>query len=378
MKQTEFFGYGSIKNLENILTSNKIENVFLVTGKTSYTSSGAEKIMENLLEPYNVTRFHDFDENPKLEEINKGIILFGKREYDVVIAVGGGSVMDMAKSIRILSAQNGDPIDYVTKKEEMKSKGKPLIAIPTTSGTGSEATHFAVVYIGKKKYSLAHENILPEYSIVDPQFTATLPPKITASTGMDALSQAIESYWNVNSTKESDFYAEKAIKLIIGNLVKVVNSPSKSSRLSMAKAANLAGKAINITKTTAPHAISYPITSYFGIPHGHAVGLTLGKVLEYNSEVKKEDVLDKRGINYVKEKINKLCNFLDSENSSSAKEKLKRLMQNIGLKTSLSDVGIKTNEDLELILKNVNTERLINNPRQFTKEKLRNLLKAIK
>ena len=128
-------------------------------------------------------------------------------------AVGGGSVIDTAKMIKIFSANKGNPESYIRGEKEIEKSGPPMVAVPTTSGTGSESTHFAVVYIGKTKYSLAHkEHVLPEYAIVDPKFTYCLPKRITAETGIDALGQAIESYWAVGSTDESKGYAREAIK----------------------------------------------------------------------------------------------------------------------------------------------------------------------
>lgn len=375
MDQKECVGEGSIENLKKILNSYNPYNIFLVTGKNSYFSCGAEKYLKEILKKYSVFRFCDFEGNPRIEDVKKGITLFREFNPDLVIGIGGGTVLDMAKLLNILSPQPNNPAEYISGNEAIKEEGKPLILIPTTSGTGSEATHFAVVYIDKEKYSLAHKMMLSDYSIVDPKFTLNLPRKITASTGMDALSQAMESYWAVDSTEESKEYSRQAIKLIMGNLEIASNNSSDESRLAMSKAAHLAGKAINITKTTAPHAVSYPFTSYFGIPHGHAVGLTLGKFLVYNSEVTENDCTDKRGSRFVEDTIKELCSLLDVKNANSAKDKIYSLMNKIGLETNLSTLGIIFEDSLDLIIDNVNIKRLLNNPRKVTKEDLTDLLK---
>ena len=281
MNQKEYFGWGSIKNLEEIIKKENPKNIFLVTGKSSYTSSGAQEQIEKILFGMRITRFSDFSINPKLEEIQKGIDLFKKIEYDLVIAVGGGSPIDVAKSINLLSLNSESAKQYITGKSQILQAGKPFVAIPTTSGSGSEATKFAVVYINKQKYSLASDLLLPTYSIIDPQFVMSLPAYQTAATGMDALSQTIESYWSIHSTSESKGYSKDALKLLLENLEGAVNSPTKENKEKVAKASNLAGKAINITFTTACHAISYPLTSHYGVSHGHAVGLTLGEMLNY-------------------------------------------------------------------------------------------------
>ena len=383
MKQQEYLEFGSIKELDSILQNHNPKKIFLVTGRNSYEICGAKKTIEPMLDSYKHVRFYDFSTNPKLKDIEKGISLFRENQCDFVIAVGGGSVIDVAKSVNVLGSNKANPLDYVTKKEKITNKGKPFVAIPTTAGSGSEATHFAVIYIDKTKYSLAHEFILPDYCIVDPVFTDNLPPDITASTGIDALGQAIESYWCINSTEESKECAAKAIPLIMDNLKKAVNSvnnPSEKSREArdaMALAAHLAGKAINISKTTASHAISYPITSFFNIPHGHAVGLTLPSMIEYNADVSEKDLLDKRGVKYVKNTIKEIVEMIGAKTSSEAKEKLTFLMQDIGLKTTLNELGLQKS-DLDIIIKNgFNPERVKNNPRQITSEQLKEILEHL-
>jgi alcohol dehydrogenase len=372
-KQKEIFGFESLNKIKDILKKESPKKIFLVTGKDSYISCGAKKILEDILTNYDFIKFSNFKENPHIEDVKKGIEIFQSGKYDIIIAIGGGTVIDMAKLINIFSHQKEDIIKYIKKEKKIKNKGKTLIAIPTTSGTGSEATHFAVIYVGKDKYSVAHNFILPDYSIIDPTLTLNLSKKISASAGMDALSQSIESYWSINSTNESKEYAREAIKIIWDNLEKVVNNPSKKSRLAMSKAANLSGKAINITKTTAPHAISYPFTSYFGISHGHATGLTLGKILIYNSKVSEKDCNDIRGINYVKNTINELVDLIGAKDVYEASEKIYSLMNSIGLKTKLSELGLEK-KSINLILKNINIERVSNNPRLLNKENLNEIL----
>ncbi len=221
--------------------------------------------------------------------------------------------------------------------------------------------------------------MLPNYAIVDPQFIISLPKDVAASTGMDALAQAIESYWSIHSTDESKKFSKMAIKLIIKNLSIAVNKSSEKSIAAMAKAAHLAGKAINITKTTACHAISYPVTSYFDVPHGHAVALTLASMLVYNSQVTEEDLLDKRGIGYVKKTIKKLVNLVDARNVEEASAKITTLMKDISLSTKLSDLGIKTDNDINIIIKNgFNPDRVNNNPRRLTKKALSKILYSIR
>lgn len=377
MKQKEFIGKGSILKLNDILSEIKPKNIFLVTGRSSYSTSGAKNILDKLLETYNVVQFNDFETNPKFEEVIKGIHMYRRKNFDLVIAVGGGSVMDVAKLINIFAANPGKPEDYIKKEIEITKKGKPLVAIPTTSGSGSEATHFAVVYIDGIKYSLSHEFILPDWCIVDSNLAMSMPANVAAASGMDALSQAIESYWSVNSTLESKKHSEAALKLIMGNLIQSINIPSVKSRDAMAKGAFLAGKALNIAKTTAPHALSYMMTSQLGLAHGHAVGLTLGPVLEYNANVSEDDCNDNRGSKYVRNIINQIISLLGVKTPEQAKTKIKTLMKQIHLETDTKKLGI-SNKTIEMIIENVNIERLKNNPRKFPdKESIRKIINKI-
>lgn len=379
MPQQEYFGFESIRNLKNILSRHKPENSFLVTGNNSYEDSGAKSIIGGFLKDYNTFQFTDFETNPKLPDIEKGIKLFKKNNCDFVIAVGGGSAIDVAKSINIFAFNEEQPIEYIKRIKMISKKGAPLVAVPTTTGTGSEATKFAVIYTEKIKNSLEHDFILPDYAIIDPQFALNIPKKVAASPIMDALCQAIESYWSVNSTQESKAYAEQSIKILVKNLPDAVDNPTHELVGELAKAANLAGKAINISKTTAPHAISYPITAYFDVPHGQAVALTIAQMLIYNSNVTHEDVLDVRGVDYVKQTINEIVNFLGAKDAEDASNKIKNLVAELGLSTRLSQLGIKTNDDLQLIIKRgFNPQRVNKNPRRLTENALRRILHEIK
>lgn len=378
MPQQEFLGFKALRTLEMILLRHKPRRIFLVTGKDSYTSSGAKSLIEPLLKTYKVTQFNDFETNPKLLEVERGLMLFRKRRCDFVVAVGGGSALDVAKSIRILAANPGKPIAYVKGKSVIRRRGASLVAVPTTSGSGSEATHFAVVYIDKTKYSLAHRYLLPEYAIVDPQLTLSLPKMITAQSGIDALAQAIESYWSIHSTAQSKLYARAAIVLAVHHLSKSVNDPSRESRAAMAKAAHLSGKAINITKTTACHALSYPMTAFFNVPHGQAVAFTLARMLAYNAAVTAGDLADARGVLYVKKTINEIAVLLGAQNSRGASKKITSIMSNIGLSLAFREVGVKTKDDLGIIMEHgFSADRMVNNPRRVRPEPLERMLQSL-
>ncbi|UCH72470.1 MAG: phosphonoacetaldehyde reductase, partial [Thermoplasmatales archaeon] len=326
--QKEFFGYGSIQKLDKLIKECNPKNIFLITGKKSYTLSGAEEKIIKILKDIKYKQFNSFSTNPTLEDVEKGIRIFKKAKPQLVLAIGGGSVIDIAKAINALAFQKQKPEIYITGKKDLEKQGLPLIAIPATAGTGSESTRYSTIYIDKEKYSLTDEKyILPTSTIIDPFLTQSLPKYITAYTGLDALCQGIESLWSINSTEESTKYAELAINRAFSSIVQAVQKPTRKSRIDMARAANYSGKAINITKTTSCHSISYPITSYFNIPHGHAVALTMPEMLEFNFNVSISDCNDKRGVYFVKKKLKSIFKMMKCKNEIDAKNSFKYLME---------------------------------------------------
>jgi alcohol dehydrogenase class IV len=267
----------TIEGLENYLRGQRIKNIFLVRGHNSYKQCGAQAILDAIFQRLGilVTSFKEFTNNPKYEDMLKGKESYIFSQADAIVAVGGGSAIDTAKAIHLMTTFDGE-----VETNKFVYNGNPLlpfIAIPTTAGTGSEATHFAVLYKDGNKYSLTHQEILPVAVLLYPPFTYDLDSHTTASTGFDAFAQAVEAYWNVNATSESDIYALQAIELFWDkkHLLETVKNPElKIYRAQIQQAAFFAGQAINITQTTAPHAFSYKFTNDYGYSHGHAVALT--------------------------------------------------------------------------------------------------------
>ncbi len=373
MSQKEFIGVGCINSIKEIIKETRAEKILLVTGKQSYVYCNAKSWIDKILNNIYTEQFNQFKVNPKLDDVYTGVRLLKNTKFDLVIAVGGGSVIDMAKLINILAVQkDSDLVKYINDNTLITAKGLPLVAIPTTTGTGSEATHFSVVYVDNVKYSLAHHFMLPNYAIVDAELSFNLPSHITAASGMDALSQAVESYWAVKSTQESKRFASEAIVLIHEVLQSAV-AGNKKARIIMSKAAHLAGKAINITTTTAPHAISYPITTFFGLQHGHAVALTLGKFFEINYIFHDDDIIDPRGRLYVKNTMVELFKMFDSSTPLECKDNWYKLMSDIGLQIDVKAIGISKDEDINKVIDNINIDRLMNNPIKMSKNKIREI-----
>lgn len=366
-----------VEEVSGVLDQLKSRRIFLVTDAEAWNLSGADERLSPLLEKYEVIRFTDFEPNPKLPDVERGMDAFGKAQADVVLAVGGGSAIDTAKLINHLSAQPRPAKDVVRRKPAPAIPGRPLIAIPTTAGTGSEATHFAVVYDEGVKYSVASPHIRPAHAVLDWRLTENLPAKVTAHSGLDALCQAIESIWSINANETSLVYAEEALQLVFGNLENAFLGATPKNREALMRGANLAGRAIDITFTTAPHALSYPITSGYGVPHGAAVALFIVPMLLYNSEVSAADCVDLRGPKTTRMRIGRIAHLIGCENTEDAANRLCQMLEQLQCPRRLRDVGITGPEQVQTVAEKVNAERLANNPRRISADALYRLLKSL-
>ena len=351
---------GALSKLREVIKGKNYKKALIFTGKNSYKK--IKNIVDQQIRGIKSQIYNDFSTNPKSAEIDKALKKI--KNFDFIIAVGGGSVMDFAKLFRFCYDNKISSTEALKLQKPLKRT--PLIAIPTTAGTGAEATKFSVVYVNGEKYSFEHQFILPDYAIVDGKLVKDNPKYLKACCAADALCQSIESYWAVNSTKDSKYYAKKSLELCRDYLEKYVNSNKEEYAQKMAQAAFLSGKAINISKTTAAHALSYKITTDYNLPHGHAVSLSIKNLMKTNE--KSENVIDKRGVDYLKATIAEIKQILQINDIDKYFDKL---FLNIGLEQSLPKLGIN---DITSIAKSVNVERLKNNPVELDTERLKNLL----
>lgn len=353
-----------------------VDSILLITGRSSYVASGAEAKLSAILENKRVCHIDDFETNPKVEDVTR--LLDGIRKnggFDIILAVGGGSVIDVAKLLKAFWNSQKPVIAHLEQSEPLQPADTPLIAIPTTAGSGSEATHFAVVYQNKTKYSIAHDALLPDVAIIDSSLLSGLPQPVAAASGMDALCQGIESYWSIHSTDESRTLAREAVTLAWKSLRPAVAGKDPKALEDLARASHLAGQAINITKTTAPHAVSYALTSCFGVPHGHAVGLLTPYFFKYNAEVSETDCLDPRGPDWAKQSVVDIVELLGYQTVEQAVVGLGSLILDLGLEADFGKLGIKSKSDIELVLEHgFNPQRINNNPRRVTRESLHDIL----
>jgi len=289
--------------------------------------------------PCEFVRFSDFTTNPRYEDAQKGAEVLRNNKCNFILAIGGGSSIDTAKCVKYLSHENSDI---------------PLMAVPTTSGTGSEATHFAAIYKNGEKHSIADERLLPDFVILQPDALKTLPVYQKKCTMLDALCQAIESWWSKRACPESIGYSQKAIKLIIDNMDSYLKNEYAGNK-NMLTAANIAGKAINITTTTAPHAMSYKLTSLYRLPHGHTVVLCLPKVWRHMKH------------------FHDIAKALGQQNYVDAASFFEQLLQSLEI---LPPKNIN-DEDLDILTHSVNIQRLQNNPILLDEVSIKILYKEI-
>ena len=364
---------GDVGKISSLVSDDYMGRIFLVRGKSSYGNSGAESFIKQHFDTNIIDSYYDFDSNPQIADVNKGVELFKREKYQIIIAIGGGSVLDMAKLISVFAHQSGDIEDYVLNNSKFNDVKTPLLAIPTTAGSGAEATHFSVLYIDKNKYSVVSNSLLPNFVYITSEFSQFADSYLTACTGMDAFSQAIESVWSVNCNDEAKKYGIEAIKKIWNNLPQAVHQNDKRAKEQLAAASYLAGKAINITKTTAPHAFSYAFTSYYNIPHGHAVALSLPFFLSYNANVSSLDCIDPRGVDSVKGRINEILMILNIE-LNEVVPTLVTFVEKLGLSINIKE--LIPNFESKILIDNINIERLNNNPRKVTDRTISEFLKG--
>ena len=345
-------------SLNGILKNKTYKNILIITGKNSYKNSEANVYFKEMSSEYTTKLYHKSEINSDYSEILGLLENFLELNFDLIIAYGGGSVIDFSK---LVSLYKNNIELFKTGFQNTKDLINivPLIAIPTTAGSGAESTEFAVLYKNNIKFSISNKGILPKYAILDSSTTLSLSKYQTACSGIDALCQSLESLWSKNKNKESEQYALKSLELIYNNIIKSFNG-DKVGRSMMLKGSNLSGKAINISKTTAAHAMSYYLTSFHNIPHGEAVAINIEPFININFEKIDDEI---------KSKILKIFNV---ETKLELIKLIGLLKLKLGLKSNLSEVE---NLDVESYCSHINIERLKNNPVELKIKDLRNLIK---
>ena len=291
-----FHGPETLSTLEQLLP--QYQNVLLFTGEAGFSLSGAAEFFTRYETKQHLHRFSYSGKALPIEDVERIYQNIDTgRKWDAVVAVGGGTVMDMAKIIAVAVSNRCQSVEEVITDKGLENN-LHLIFIPTTAGTGSETTSFAVVYKNKRKLSIDRKTLLPHQAILDPVLLEKLSAEILNATVLDALAQAIESSWAKATTTESRRFSRMAIRLVLDN----IEAKQSCERLEgLLMGSHLAGKAINITRTTLSHSISYPFTAHYGVPHGIAVFLTLAKVAELNFNANPENLQEGLEMSHIHE-----------------------------------------------------------------------------
>lgn len=364
-----------IDKLPQILKKIGSKKIFIVTGFHSYSSLNFKELIDSL----NIDKvlFTDFTSNPLYEQVCKGIDLFEAQQCDGILAIGGGSPMDVAKCIKVaVLAEKGKTAiipPLVNTRVNIDGTKIPFIAIPTTAGTGSESTHNAVMYYEGAKQTVTNDSILPDYAILEPSVLRTLPLYQKKCTMMDALCQGIESWWSVNSTVESHEYSRKAIEFIMQNWERYIFENDEEAAANIMLGANYSGKAISIAQTTAAHAMSYKITSLYGLPHGHAVALCLPVIWEYMIG-NMDKCVDKRGKDYLLSIFKQIAHTIGANTPTEAISLFQKLMKLMKLEKPVSN---NKELDVQIFTSSVNPTRLKNNPIELLDNIILNMYNAI-
>lgn len=365
---------------------NKKINAFLVTGKSSLKKSGnLEKILKNLNEAkISVYVYNEIEGEPTTLVINRGKELAIENKTDVVIGIGGGSVIDSAKGISGLVTNGGIVQDYHAGKRSFDKPGLPFIVAPTTSGTGSEVSNNAVIIDPARgiKQSIRGDKMMAHIVILDPELVLSCPKKYTAFSGADALVQSIEAFVSKASNYLSDIFAIESIKLLLPSLPKLVNDLLNIElREKMMLGSFLDGLAFATSKLGAVHGFAHPIGVKHNINHGLICGLLLPYVMKYNTELehvqkKYAYIADIAVQSNIATEINlKIRDCPDSIKNKDiwTIELIKKIFEHCEIPLHLKEIGI-TQKDIDDIVKDTKGSSLNNNPRDTDKESLKQIL----
>ena len=366
---------GAVAQVPEIVAAAGARKVLLVCGRTSFDASGAARMLGPLGEVAEVVRFDDFVPNTDAADLARGIALLAADPPDLVLGVGGGSAMDMAKLLCAFEDADPDDLPNAISSAGVVERRRPgLLLVPTTAGSGSEATHFAVVYVGDDKHSVAGPAMLPDRVVLDPDLLTSGPAPLRASSGIDALCQAVESLWATGASEQSRGFARAALDRVLPAIEGFVADADAATAAQMSIGAHLAGRAINVSKTTAPHALSYAITKRHGVPHGHAVALTLGPVLAAHAQADPADLQPGHDADAHRQVMDEMLARFGAADGEAAHRAFVELVDRVGLAPRLSQLGEVDDEELGVLAAAVNVERLANNPVRFDGDGLRAIL----
>ena len=368
LNETSYFGEGARKVLPEEIKKRGFKKVLVVTDESLYKAGVSTKITD-LLEANNINYvlFHDVKPNPPIKNVLDGVAMCKEEKCDLIVAVGGGSSIDTAKGISIIIA-NPDRSDVVSLNgaSNTKNKGLPIIALPTTAGTAAEVTINYVITDPEREIKMVcvDEHDIPIIAIVDTELMASMPKSVASSTGMDALTHAIEGYITKSRNIMSQMFSMKAIQLIYDNLAKAVNEKDQDAINKVGLGQYIAGMAFSNVGLGIVHSMAHQLGAVYDTPHGLANAILLPTVMEFNGEVSYEEF---RKILIEAMHID-ATEFTKEEVIKTFCECIKNLSNDVGITQTVKDVGAKK-EDFEMLAEKAMVDPCKpGNPRDVTKE----------
>jgi alcohol dehydrogenase len=363
--QDIIFGVGSLSRLPEFLEKNKSDNVLLVSDRGLEALGTVAKVSDIMTAGgIKVTTFLDVEPNPSVETVNAATDIYKSSGATSVLALGGGSPMDVAKAVGILATFGGNIVEY-EGAHTVPGKIVPIIAIPTTAGTGSETTPFVVITDRSRNYKLTvfSYNVIPSYALLDPELITGMPPFVAASTGIDALIHSLEAYLSKGASPFSDAMGQKGMQLIGKNIRAFVSDRTNMDAASaMLSASMFGGIAFGWARLGNVHAMAHPLGGFFNVPHGVANAILLPTILEYNALAdngRYEEIY-----NYIKRPGKKIKGFTPDVLIDEVRE----LLADLSIPKTLSDVGVTADKIPEMSADAMKSGNILANPRQSTQK----------
>ncbi len=358
------FGVGTLSELADVVNdvSGGSSRVFLVTGRSSLKQRGIlPKVVDQIGEA-RLTLFDQVQPFPSPDLVDQATTICRNAACEVVVAIGGGSALDLAKAVAILMTNPGRARAYALQEKIIQNRGLPFVAVPTTSGASSEVTSGSALWdmAAKRHLGLAHPFMFPTVGIVDPELALSMPSHLAAVTGIDAWTSAFESYWSNTSGPISDAIDLEVIRLYADHLERSCRDGDLKSRTQCALAATMSGIAYSNSRPNVCHAVGTPLTLYWDVEHGQAVGISLASFLAWNAEA-------------IAHKLPALWSALGVNDLDGAVAKITHIMTQCGLKTKLRDLGI-TASDMDLLVDKVRWDRVALSPRPYGKDDAHHML----
>ena len=368
MPMLSFLGENSLKDSITEVKKRKFKKALVVTDEMLVKAKLTDLLTDELR--LNGIKYHIYDKtkpNPTISNVNDGIQIFKKENCDFIISFGGGSPHDCAKGIALIIANGGEVKDYEGVDRSEKPQ-VPLVAINTTAGTASEITRFSIITDETRhiKMAIVDKNVTPLIAVDDPKLMAGMPKSLTAATGMDALTHAIEAYVSTGANPVTDACAEKAIVLIRDNLKKAVdNGQDLEARNNMAFAEYLAGMAFNNASLGYVHAMAHQLGGFYNLPHGVCNALLLPYVQEFNIKAaapRLKEIAKLMGAD--------ISRLSDADGAQKAIDLIRKLSKDVGIPESLEELKVKK-EDFSILAENALKDVCgFTNPVQATKEEI--------